>query len=134
MALLPLGALFELGSTIIDRIWPDPTEANKAKLELMKLQQTGELQQIAGQLQINQAEAQNPNIFVAGWRPFIGWVCGAALAYQYIGRPMIAWGFAIAGHPVPPMPELDDTLWELLFGMLGLGALRTVEKVKRVAK
>ena len=134
MALLPLGALFELGSNIIERIWPDPAEAAKAKLELMKLQQSGELQQIAGQLQINQAEAQNASIFVAGWRPFIGWVCGAALAYQYIGRPMIAWGFAIAGHPLPPMPELDDTLWELLFGMLGLGALRTVEKVKRVAK
>lgn len=131
---LPIAALLGIGSQLIDRLWPDPAEAEKAKLELLKMQHSGELQAMTAQLQVNQAEASNPSLFVAGWRPAVGWVCAAALAYQHLGRPLIAWGFAIAGHPVPPMPELDDTLWELLFGMLGLGVLRTAEKLKRVSR
>lgn len=119
---------------VLDKIFPDQTQANEAKAKLIELQMNGELQKIAGQLEVNKAEAQNSNLFVAGWRPAIGWVCALALFYQFIVRPLIAWGFAIYGHPLPPMPGLDDMLWELLFGMLGLGSLRTVEKVKGVAK
>ena len=125
MALDPVTALLDVGSRVIDRLWPDPATANAAKLELLKLQQSGELAQITGQLAINQEEAKSTSVFVAGWRPAIGWVCAAALAFQYLVRPLMI-GFDLAPH----LPALDDTLWQLLFGMLGLGGLRTYEKVR----
>lgn len=126
-------AVLGIGEKLIDRLWPDPAKAAEAKLELFKLEQSGELAQIMGQLEINKAEAANASVFVSGWRPFIGWVCGAALVYQYLIRPIVSWGVLAAGHPLPAMPGLDDNLWELLLGMLGLGGLRTLEKVKNVA-
>jgi hypothetical protein len=133
MAFDPLSAALDIGGKLIDRLWPDPNQAAAAKLELLKLQQSGELAQITGQLEINKAEAQHSSVFVAGWRPFIGWVCGSALAYQYLIRPLVA-GLSVAiGHPLPEMPGLDANLWELMFGMLGFGTLRTVEKMKGVA-
>jgi hypothetical protein len=99
MSLDPLSAALDLGNTLIQRIFPDPAQANAAKLELMKLQQNGELQQITGQLEINKAEAANPSIFVSGWRPFIGWVCGCACAWNWIGLPLVK-AFAIY-HQTP---------------------------------
>ena len=134
MALDPVTALLDIGSKVIDRIWPDPAQAASAKLELLKLQQSGELQQIAGQLQINNSEAQNPNPFVSGWRPFIGWVCGAGFAVQFVVGPLGEWLSMLYGHPVK-FPQMDlGTMMPLLFGMLGLGAYRTAEKIQGVAK
>ena len=135
MAFDPVTAILGVGEKIIDRVWPDPTAAAAAKLELFKLQQSGELQQIVGQMEINKAEAGSDRIFVAGWRPFIGWVCGAALAYTYIGYPLLTWVAAVAAPGfTPPVLGLDNMLYELLLGMLGLGGLRTFEKVKGVAR
>lgn len=134
MALDPVTALLDIGSKVIDRIWPDPTAAAAAKLELLKLQQSGELQQIAGQLKINEAEAASGSVFVGGWRPFIGWVCGTGFAIQFVVGPLAEWGSALYGHPLK-FPQMDTaTMMPLLFGMLGLGAYRTVEKIKDVAK
>lgn len=133
MAFDPISAALDIGGKLIDRLWPDPAQAAAAKLELLKLQQSGELQQITGQLEINKVEAANPSVFVAGWRPFIGWVCGTALAYQYLVRPLSMGISAAVGHPIPAMPGLDNNLWELMFGLLGLGTLRTYEKTKGVA-
>ena len=87
MALDPISALLDVGSKVIDRVWPDPAQAASAKLELMKLQQSGELAQIAGQMDINKVEAANPSVFVSGWRPGIGWVCGAGFAVQFVVGP-----------------------------------------------
>lgn len=127
MALDPITAGIDLAKTVVQTIWPDKSDEEKQKL-------AAALAIVQGQIQTNQAEAASPNVFTSGWRPFVGWVCGAALAYQYVLRPLVAWAFAIAGHPLPEMPGLDDTLWELLFGMLGLGSLRTVEKIKGAAR
>lgn len=130
----PLSAILQVSGKVIDRLWPDPTQAAQAKLELFKLQQTGELAQITGQLEINKTEAASSSVFVAGWRPAIVWVCAFALFYQYIGKP-ISQAIAVAiGHPLPVLPGLDDNLWQLLLGMLGLGGLRTFEKINGVAK
>lgn len=74
------------------------------------------------------------SFFTAGARPFILWICGAALAYQYLLCPLAVWVCLLTGHPVAKPPVLDDTLYQLLFGMLGLGGLRTVEKIKGVAR
>lgn len=133
MALDPVTAVLDIGSKLIDRIFPDKEKRDAAQLELLKLQQAGELQKIAGQMNINAIEAANPNIFVSGWRPGAGWVCVAGLAISFVVGPLVTWGSRLAGHPVD-FPQLDmATLLTLLGGMLGLGTLRTTEKINGVA-
>jgi hypothetical protein len=133
MAIDPLSALLDIGGKVIDRVWPDPEKAAAAKLELFKMQQSGELAVIAGQLDINKVEAANPSVFVSGWRPFIGWVCGSGFAIQFVIGPLAEWGSALYGHPVK-FPQMDmGTMMPLLAGMLGLGAMRTAEKINGVA-
>lgn len=134
MSLDPITALLDIGGKVIDRLWPDPVQAASAKIELLKMQQSGELAQMTGQLDINKAEAASGSAFTSGWRPAIGWVCAAALACQYIGRPLLQWGGVLTGHTWPTLPGIDDNLWQLMLGMLGLGGLRTFEKVQGVAK
>jgi hypothetical protein len=89
----------------------DPEKA----LELIKIQN-----------EVNKIEAQHRSIFVAGWRPFIGWVCGLALLYNFILRDIIAW---LSPDIMPPALQMEHLLTVLL-GMLGLGGLRTYEKLK----
>lgn len=117
--------------TIIDKIFPDADSANKAKLEILKLEQAGELKQ----LEVNKAEANNSSVFVSGWRPFIGWVCGSVFAYTYLLQPLLVFLIAYSGHPVILLPKLDNgEVTTVLLGMLGLGGMRTFEKLKGVAK
>jgi hypothetical protein len=133
MALDPVSALLDIGGKVFDRVFPDPAQAASAKLELMKLQQSGELTQIAGQMDINKVEAASSSIFVSGWRPAIGWICGAGFAVQFVIGPLAEWGSALAGHPVK-FPQMDTgTMMPLLLGMLGLGGMRTAEKIQGVA-
>lgn len=130
MALDPVSALFEIGGKVLDRVLPDPAQQAAAKLELMKLQQNGELAQIVGQMEINKVEAASSSVFVSGWRPGIGWVCGAGFAVQFVIGPLAEWGSTLAGHPVK-FPTMDTgTMMPLLLGMLGLGGLRTAEKLQ----
>jgi hypothetical protein len=130
----PITAALDIGGKVIDRLWPDPAQAAAARLELLKLQQSGELAQLTGQLEINKAEATSSSVLVAGWRPFVGWVCGAALAYTYIGYPLLLWAAAAWWPTVkPPVLGNDGMLYELLLGLLGLSGFRTFEKVKGVA-
>jgi hypothetical protein len=129
MALDPLSALLDIGGKVIDRVWPDPEKAAAAKLELFKMQQSGELAAMAGQMEINKVEAASSSLFVSGWRPSIGWICGAGFAVQFVVGPLAEWGAALAGHPVK-FPQMDTgTMMPLLLGMLGLGGLRTAEKL-----
>jgi hypothetical protein len=129
MTLDPVTALFEAGSKVLDRILPDPAQQAAAKLELLKLQQNGELAQITGQMDINKVEAASSSLFVSGWRPAIGWICGAGFAVQFVIGPLAEWGSSLAGHPVQ-FPQMDTgTMMPLLLGMLGLGGLRTAEKL-----
>ena len=86
------------------------------------------------QLEVNKAEAAHKSIFVAGWRPFVGWVCGVALAYHFILAPLLQFGFALGGVE-QDLPEFEfGQLSTVLMGMLGLGALRTFEKMKGVSR
>jgi hypothetical protein len=133
MALDPLSALLDIGGKVIDRVWPDPEKAAAAKLELFKMQQSGELAAMAGQLEINKVEAANPSVFVSGWRPAIGWICGAGFGVQFVIGPLAEWGSALYGVPVK-FPAMDTgTMMPLLLGMLGLSGLRTAEKIQQVA-
>jgi hypothetical protein len=84
------------------------------------------------QAEINKIEAGSSSLFVAGWRPFIGWTCGAALAYNYVLMPLLVWVVTNFYPDAPAMPVLDNSeLMTILLGMLGLGAMRTYEKVKK---
>lgn len=141
MPLDPVTAALELGGKIIDKVFPDPAARAAAQLELMKLAQEGELAQLTAetdlakaQAEINQVEASSASLFVSGWRPFVGWVCGLGLAMQFLVAPMVGFLASMMGRQLA-VPALDmSTLLTLLFGMLGLGGMRTFEKMKGVAR
>ena len=127
---LLLGPIFDIGKTLIERFFPDPEKKREAEMELVRMAAAGELQQVVAQLEINAREASHPSIFVAGWRPAVGWVCVAAMAFQYLARPLL-----IAYNVAPAdMPGLDDNLWAILTGILGIGGLRSIEKLQKVTK
>lgn len=127
-----LGPLLEVGKTLLDRFVPDPEKRREAEAEFLKQAMDGELRQIIAQLEINAKEAVHPSIWVAGWRPFVGWVGGLGLLYATIGQPVITWVGLIQGWPAPPTLD-TDLLWVVLSGMLGIGGLRTFEKTRGVA-
>ena len=108
----------------------DVNEVEKLNLELTKIEQALNL----GQIEVNKVEAAHKNMFVAGWRPFIGWVCGIAIAYAFILQPVIIWMVALQGIDVQP-PEIEsDTLYQLVLAMLGMAGLRTYEKQAKVSR
>jgi hypothetical protein len=121
-----LGAVSDLVNTAINKIWPDKSEQEKQQLAAAVLI-------VQGQLDINKAEASNPSVFVSGWRPFIGWVCGAACAWNWIGLPVAMMGLRLGGVQVELAPASLTEMMPILLGMLGLGGLRTVEKIQGVA-
>lgn len=127
-------ALLPVLGGVLDRLIPDTAEAAKAKAEMEMRLLDAANQAAMAQVEVNKAEAASGSVFVGGWRPFIGWVCGAALAYQFIMSPIALWACQIAGLTVPPPPSLDGMLWELILGMLGMGGLRTAEKLRGVTK
>jgi len=138
----PITILMGLGSKVIDRLWPDPAERDAAKLELLKMQQSGDLAQLTAetslmieQIKVNAAEAQHPSLLVSGWRPGLGWVCVAACGWNWIGLPIAKVIAVILGHPINlESADLTEML-PILMGMLGLGGLRTIEKLQgRAAK
>lgn len=125
--------LISLASKVFDKVFPDPSKAAEAKLELYKLQQSGELAAMLAQTETNKVEASSSSVFVAGARPFIMWVCGAGCAWNWIGLPVACFIMAIMNIPINIHPADLSEMMPLLFGMLGLGSLRTVEKIKGVA-
>lgn len=129
-------AILDVGMRVLDRVLPDPAAKAAAQLEMMKLAQAGEFRELDAELQraqmqadINKVEAGSDSLFKSGWRPAVGWVCVLALFANYIGLPVLAWVGAAQGWPPPPDLDLGDLL-TLLLGLLGLGGLRTVEKLK----
>lgn len=128
-----IGAILDPVGKLIDRLVPDKAANDAAKANLAQMQLNGELTAVAGQIQVNLAEAASPSLFVSGWRPFVGWVCGTGLAVQFLVNPLFTWISALAGKPTP-FPTLDmGTLLTLLAGMLGLSGMRTYEKLNNVA-
>ena len=126
---------------IINKVIPDKAAAAAATAQLNQLVLQGQLQEEFAQLQsvtsdqsaVDKAEATSTSLFVAGWRPAIGWVCAAAFGFQFLLRPLVQWGSIAYGHPLT-LPGLDDSLTQLTYGMLGMGALRTIEKHPAFAK
>lgn len=120
---------------IVDKLVPDKDAAEKMKheveMEILSLQ--SKLQ--SGQIEINKIEAAHQSIFVAGWRPAIGWICAMALGWHFIGYDMCKWVLAISGSEmVPPVLVGTDVILELVLAMLGVAGFRTYEKLRGVAR
>jgi len=134
MALDPISAALELGTSVINKIWPDPVKQAEEQRKLQELAQKGSLEELnaevkllVSQVDLNRVEAAHKSIFVAGWRPFVGWVCGFGLLYNVILAPFLGIWLAV--------PEVEtELLYPVLLGMLGLGGMRSFEKVKRVSR
>ena len=142
-------SLIDIGSAlaaplvaIINKVVPDKAAADAAKAQLAAQLATGQLAEELAQLQavtsnqsdVDKVEAASTSVFIAGWRPYVGWICGTGLGLQVIIAPLFTWISALVGHPTP-FPKMDDALLQsTLAGMLGLGyGLRTYEKFKGVA-
>ena len=141
MSLDPLTAAFDAGKLLIEKIWPDPIKQSEEIRKLEELHQKGDLaslnaevQLLIGQININIAEAGHKSIFVAGWRPFVGWVCGFGLLYASVIEPIMRFIAKLSDY-TGTFPVLDTTItMQVLLGMLGLGLMRTKEKEKGVHK
>ena len=138
-ALNPGTLLLSLGGKIIDNLIPDPAQQAAAKLKLIEMQQQGQFKEIdtvvelaKQQTDVNKVEAASPSLFIGGWRPAVGWVSVLGLAYNFLGYPLMTWMSSNYGYHAPPVADMG-TLITLLGGMLGLGGLRTAEKIKGVA-
>ena len=131
----PWGAVINGVISVIDKVIPDPGQKAAAQLAVLQLQQTGQLEQLKADVQLALAqtnvdvvEAASPSFFKSGWRPFVGWICGIGLAVQFLLAPIGVWILGLLGHP-SQFPVLDiNSLMTLLFGMLGLGAMRSFDK------
>ncbi|WP_346839812.1 holin family protein [Microbulbifer sp. SAOS-129_SWC] len=142
MDFTPLDSLLNIGKAAIERIWPDPIKRAEEVRKLEELHQQGDLARLdahvklmLGQVEVNKAEAQHKSVFVAGWRPFIGWVGGSALAYQFVVYPLLCWFWRVAqalgwvpvGMETPPVLE-TGALFSMITAMLGVGAMRSFDK------
>jgi hypothetical protein len=132
-ALLP--SLLPIVGDVIGRFLPENKEARAEAQREIETRLAEHVAKIdVAQIEVNKAEGQHRSIFVAGWRPFIGWTCGFALAYTYVIQPMLIFGLAQTGHLVT-LPQVDMSLMmPVLLGMLGLGGMRSFEKFKGVSK
>lgn len=124
-----LGPVLGIGKSLIERWIPDPEKKREAEMELMRMAADGELKQVIAQLEINAREAAHPSVWVAGWRPGFGWAGVAGFTYATILQPLLAWLSVVKGWPAPPELNLD-LLWVVVTGLLGIGGLRSIEKVK----
>lgn len=140
MSFDPLSALFDLGKTAIDKIWPDPIKRSEELRKLEELKQAGDLARLQaevslmlGQIEVNKVQAEHPSVFVAGARPAVMWIGAFGLAYAAIIEPLARFVARVCFDYAGEFPALDTTItMQVLFGVLGLGAYRTYEKTKEV--
>jgi roadblock/LC7 domain-containing protein len=127
-------ALLPALGTLVDRLIPDKAAAEKAKAEMeAELIRAGNEAALA-QVEVNKIEAGHSSVFVAGWRPSIGWVCAAGLAWAFVVAPIASWALTVLGIKAE-LPAIQfDHLFELVLAMLGIGGLRTFEKLRGVAR
>jgi len=130
-----LDALIAPVTGLLDKFIPDADERARLAHEIATLSERHAQELAKGQLAVNQTEAAHKSLFVAGWRPFVGWTCGIALAWHFVGQPLVVFSLALSGVGTPELPSFEmESLLTVLLGMLGLGGLRTFEKTKGIAR
>jgi hypothetical protein len=115
-------------SALLSRVIPDKSERDKLAHEIATMAEKQAHDQIMAQVEVNKQEAAHKSLFVAGWRPFIGWTCGVAMAFNYVGVPLVETVSVLYGTPLVINPLDLATMMPVLLGMLGLGGMRTYEK------
>lgn len=130
--MIPIAALLDVGVRILDKVIPDKDARERAQAELLKAANDQDFQLSLAQIRVNEEEAKSENIFKSGWRPAIGWICVFGLFYNFVLYNILLWAVATFGINITPPALMSDILMELVFAMLGLGSLRTFEKVKGI--
>lgn len=126
---LPIMKIFESTGNIIDEIFTSDEERLNAQAQADKIV----TQSNNAQVELNKIEANSKSMFIAGWRPFIGWTCGLAIAYHFILRDLITYILVLFRVNIPALPNLEmEQLITITLGMLGLGAVRTYEKIQGI--
>lgn len=130
-----LGQLIGPVSGLLDKFIEDKDQKAQLAHDIATMSERHAQELAKGQLEINKAEAASGSVFKGGWRPFIGWVCGAAFAYHFVLQPFIVFGVTVAGIDIPELPTFDmGSLMTVMMGMLGLGGLRSYEKKQGLTK
>ena len=129
-----LGKLVDPVSNILDKVIEDKDQKARLAHEISTMAERHAQELARGQIEINKEEAKSRNIFIAGWRPFVGWTCGLALFWHFLGLPVTLFITGWLNIQHPPLPEFDMSIMTVLLGMLGLGGMRSFEKFKGVAK
>ena len=130
-----IGQLIGPVTGILDKFIEDKDQKAALAHEIATMSEKHAQELAKGQLEINKAEAASGSVFKGGWRPFIGWVCGAAFAYHFVLQPFIVFGVAVTGVEIPELPSFDmGSLMTVMMGMLGLGGLRSYEKKQGLTK
>jgi len=130
-----IASLIPAVSGILDKFIEDKDQKAKLAHEIATMAEKQAHEAAMAQVEVNKAEAGHRSIFVAGWRPFVGWVCAIALAYHFVIQPLLVFGLAAANVPPLALPSFDmDSLLTVLLGILGLGGLRTFEKHQKISK
>lgn len=130
--MLPIVSILEIGARLLDKVIPDKDARERAQAELLKAANDQDFQLSLAQIRVNEEEAKSENIFKSGWRPAIGWICVFGLAYNFVIYNLLLWLVATFSLNITPPALMSDILMELVFAMLGLGSLRTFEKVKGI--
>ena len=119
----------------LDKFILDADEKARLAHEIATMSERHAQELAKGQLEINKTEAAHKSLFVAGWRPFVGWTCGVALAWHFVGQPLVVFGITVAGVETPELPVFEmESLLTVLLGMLGPVDYRTFEKTKQIAR
>lgn len=130
-----IAAVANVADSAIKRIWPDATEIEKTKLTALTQEIQNAYMLQLSQIDTNKIEAASSSVFVAGWRPFVGWICGVSLAYVGIIEPVARFIAVVIFAYTGAFPLIDTELtMQILLGMLGLVGARSFDKVKGVAR
>lgn len=130
--MIPVLSIIEIGAKLLDKVIPDKDAREKAQSELYKAAQDQDFQLALAQIKVNEEEAKSENLFKSGWRPAIGWICVFGLFYNFVLYNILLWAVATFQLHITPPALMSDILMELVFALLGLGSLRTFEKIKGI--
>ena len=130
--MIPVLSILEIGAKLLDKVIPDKDAREKAQAELIKAAQDQDFQLALAQIKVNEEEAKSDNIFKSGWRPSIGWTCSVAFVLHFVAFPIINFVIVALGYKEVVISFDMTTLMTVLGGLLGIGGLRTYEKVKGI--
>jgi hypothetical protein len=130
-----IASVSNLADSAIKRIWPDATEIEKTKLAQLTQEMQNQFNLVLGQIEVNKIEAASSSWLTSGWRPYVGWICGTALAYAAIIEPFSRFVAVVIFGYIGPFPVIDTTItMQVLLGMLGFGATRSLDKYLGTAR